>query len=202
MIVEAGIVFGAYLLGSVPSALLLVWTATGKDVRREGSGNVGATNALRAAGWRVGVAVTVIDIAKGAIPVLVMRSVDSRPGWIAATLVAAVLGHCFPVWLDFRGGKGVATGLGVFLVVAPLVAAAAIGVWIVVLLASGWVSLASIVAAATFPLVLGVVGDPDPVLLGAVVLVAVLIVVRHRSNIRLMLSGSEPRKRLWTRRPS
>jgi len=202
MIAAAGTVFGAYLLGSVPSALLLVWTATGKDVRREGSGNVGATNALRAAGWRVGVAVTVIDIAKGAVPVLVMRWVDPRPGWIAATLVAAVLGHCFPVWLDFRGGKGVATGLGVFLVVAPLVAAVAIGVWIVVLVVSGWVSLASMVAAATFPVVLAVVGDPDPVLLGAVVLVAVLIVVRHRSNIRLLLSGSEPRRRLWTRRPS
>ncbi len=202
MIVEAWIVFGAYLLGSVPSALLLVWTATGKDVRREGSGNVGATNALRAAGWRVGLAVTVIDIAKGAVPVLVMRWVDPRPGWIAATLIAAILGHCFPVWLDFRGGKGVATGLGVFLVVAPLVAAAAIGVWIAVLVASGWVSLASIVAAATFPVVLAVVGDPDPVLLGAVVLVAVLIVVRHRSNIRMLLSGSEPRRRPWTRRPS
>lgn len=202
MIAEAGTVFGAYLLGSVPSALVLVWSATGKDVRREGSGNVGATNALRAAGWRVGAAVTLIDIAKGAIPVAVMRWVDPRPGWIAATLVAAVLGHCFPVWLDFRGGKGVATGLGAFLVVNPLAAVTAVGVWIAALLLTGWVSVASMVAAASLPVVLSIVGDPDPVLLGAVAIVAVLIVVRHRSNIRLLLSGSEPRGRPWSRRKS
>lgn len=200
MIADAAIVLGAYLLGSLPSALVLVWTATGKDVRLEGSGNIGATNALRTAGWRVGVAVTLIDIAKGAIPVALMRWIDPRPGWIAATLVAAVLGHCFPVWLDFKGGKGVATGLGVFLVVDPRAALWAVGVWLIVFVVSGWVSLASMVASATFPVVLSVVGDPDPAVLAAVIGVAVVIVIRHRSNIRLLLSGGEPRLTPWRRR--
>jgi glycerol-3-phosphate acyltransferase PlsY len=200
MIAGAAVVLGAYLLGSLPSALVLVWTATGKDVRLEGSGNIGATNALRAAGWRVGASVTVIDIAKGAIPVALMRWIDPRPGWIAATLVAAVLGHCFPVWLDFKGGKGVATGLGVFLVVDPKAALWAVVVWLIVFAVSGWVSLASMVASAGFPVVLSVVGDSDPAVLAAVIGVALLIVIRHRSNIRLLLSGSEPRLKPWWRR--
>lgn len=200
MILRAVIVLGAYLIGSIPSALILVWLLTGKDVRREGSGNVGGTNALRTAGWSVGVSVTLIDIVKGAAPVLAMTLVDPRPPWIAAAVLAAVLGHCFPVWLDFAGGKGVATGLGGFLVVHPWAALAAIGVWIATLGLGRWVSLASMVAAASFPLVLWIVARPDPVLVGAVAAAAMLIVLRHRSNIQLLASGREPRLPPWTGR--
>lgn len=200
MILKLVLVGIAYVLGSIPSALLVVRRATGKDVREEGSGNVGATNAARAAGWRVGVVVTVMDVAKGAIPMWSIESMDAGPAWIAATLLAAVIGHCFPVWLGFRGGKGVATGLGAFVVLDPRAAVLAIVLWVVILAASRWVSVASMTASACFPLLLVVVGDPGPTILGAVIAAAVLIVVRHFSNIRLLLAGEEPRIPSWRRR--
>jgi glycerol-3-phosphate acyltransferase PlsY len=190
----------AYVLGSIPSALLVVRRATGKDVREEGSGNVGATNAARTAGWRVGVLVTVMDVAKGALPMWAMESLDAGAGWIAATLLAAVIGHCFPVWLGFRGGKGVATGLGAFVVLDPRAAGLAILLWVVILLVSRWVSVASMIASACFPLLLVMVGDPGPTILGAVLAAAVLIVSRHLANVRLLLSGEEPRIETWRRR--
>ena len=200
MILKLVLVGIAYVLGSIPSALLVVRRATGKDVREEGSGNVGATNAARAAGWRVGVVVTVMDVAKGAIPMWSIESMDAGPAWIAATLLAAVIGHCFPVWLGFRGGKGVATGLGAFVVLDPRAAVLAIVLWVVILAASRWVSVASMTASACFPLLLVAVGDPGPTILGAVIAAAVLIVVRHLSNIRLLLAGEEPRIPSWRRR--
>jgi glycerol-3-phosphate acyltransferase PlsY len=199
MILRVALVIGAYLLGSLPSALLLVRFATGKDVRLEGSGNVGATNALRTAGWRVGVWVTIIDVAKGAIPMALMLWVHAGPSWQAAAMVAAVLGHCYPVWLRFAGGKGVATGLGAFLVLSPVTAGCAIVVWLVVLLVGRWVSIASMLAAATFPLLLVVLEHPDPVLLTAISAIAVVIVIRHGSNVRMLLEGEEPRMARWWR---
>lgn len=200
MILKLVLVGVAYMLGSIPSALLVVRRATGKDVREEGSGNVGATNAARTAGWRVGVLVTVMDVAKGALPMWAMASLDAGAGWIAATLLAAVIGHCFPVWLGFRGGKGVATGLGAFVVLDPRAAGLAILLWVVILLVSRWVSVASMTASACFPLLLVMVGDPGPTILGAVLSAAVLIVIRHLSNVRLLLAGEEPRIQHWRRR--
>jgi glycerol-3-phosphate acyltransferase PlsY len=199
MILRVALVIGAYLLGSLPSALLLVRFATGKDVRLEGSGNVGATNALRTAGWKVGVWVTIIDVAKGAIPMALMLWAHAGPAWQAAAMVAAVLGHCYPVWLRFAGGKGVATGLGAFLVLSPVTAGCAIVVWLVVLLIGRWVSIASMLAAATFPLLLVVLEHPDPVLLTAISATAVVIVIRHGSNVRMLLEGEEPRMARWWR---
>ena len=130
----------AYLLGSLPTALVVVRLMTGKDVRRMGSGNIGGTNALRAAGWKAGVAVTVIDVAKGALAVWLMRMYNPESGWVAAAMLAVVVGHCYPVWLRFRGGKGVAAGFGAFLVIAPLSALAAF--------APDMVTLVSVSAAA------------------------------------------------------
>jgi glycerol-3-phosphate acyltransferase PlsY len=181
----------AYLMGSLPTALLVVRAVTGGDVRSTGSGNVGGTNALRAAGWRVGAAVTLVDIAKGAIPVWLMRWYNPSSGWVAAAMVAVVVGHCFPVWLKFKGGKGVATGIGAFLVIAPLSTLAAFGLWLVVLLVFRRVSLASMVASASFPLILKLVDAPDAVILGAVSAAAVLIILRHTSNIKRLLAGTE-----------
>lgn len=191
MSVELSLVILAYLLGAVPTAYLLVRAATGEDVREKGTGNVGGTNALRAAGWKVGVAVTLIDMAKGALPVWLMKMYDPESVWLAAVLVAAVLGHCYPVWLRFQGGKGVATGLGVFMVLAPVSALAAIAVWVVILVIWRWVSLASMVASASFPLILKLIDQPELVTLVAVSAVAVLIILRHGSNIRSLLEGTE-----------
>lgn len=188
---ELLLVFFAYLLGSLPTALLVVRLFTGDDVRRKGSGNVGATNALRAAGWKAGVVVTLIDVAKGAVPVWLMKQYNPESIWIAAVMLAAVLGHCYPVWLKFRGGKGVATGFGAFLVVAPLSALAALALWFVVLVIWRWVSLASMVASASFPMILKLIDNPDLVTLVAVSAAAVLIILRHGSNIRNMLAGEE-----------
>ena len=191
MTVEALLVALAYLLASLPTAYLLVRLRTGGDVRRAGSGNVGATNALRIAGWRIGVAVTMVDVAKGSLAVWIMRQYNPESRWVAAALVAAVIGHCFPVWLKFRGGKGVATGFGAFLVIAPWSALVALGLWVVVLAIWRWVSLASMVASAAFPLVLKVMSKPDLVTLAAVSVAAVIIILRHGSNIRNMLNGEE-----------
>lgn len=188
---ELMIVALAYFLGSLPTAYLLVRLMTGHDVRRKGSGNVGGTNALRTAGWKVGVAVTIIDMAKGAIPVWLMQWFNPESGWIAAAMLAAVVGHCYPVWLKFRGGKGVATGFGAFMVLAPLSAFAAFGLWFVVLLIWRWVSLASMTASASFPLILKLIDNPDVVTLTAVSAAAILIILRHSSNIRNMVAGTE-----------
>lgn len=190
---ELVLVTAAYLIGSFPSALLVVWMFSGKDVRREGSGNVGAANATRVAGYGAGAVVTVLDVAKGAVPVWLMWVLNPASGWLAATLLAAVVGHCYPVWLRFRGGKGVATAFGAFLVLSPVPALIALGVWAVVLAVGRRVSLASLVATAVFPVLLALLDPPGPVMLAAVSAVAVLIILRHRSNIRQLIDGSEPR---------
>jgi glycerol-3-phosphate acyltransferase PlsY len=188
---ELILVLMAYLLGSLPTALLLVRLMTGEDVRQKGSGNIGGTNALRAAGWKAGVAVTLIDIGKGALAVALMQRYNPESVWVAAAMLAVVIGHCYPVWLKFRGGKGVAAGFGAFVVVAPLSAAAALVVWFLVLVISRWVALASMVASAVFPLALKLIDKPDMVTLVSVSAAAVLIIFRHSSNIRKMLTGEE-----------
>ena len=191
MRIELVLVVFAYFLGSLPTALLLVRLMTGEDIRSKGSGNVGGTNALRAAGWKAGVAVTVIDVAKGAFAVWLMQMYNPESGWVSAAMLAVVVGHCYPVWLKFRGGKGVAAGFGAFLVIAPLSALAALGVWFVVLVVSRWVAMASMVASAVFPMAIKLIDEPDLVTLISVSAAAVLIIFRHSSNIRKMLAGGE-----------
>jgi len=193
MIIELTLVAFAYLVGSVPFAYIFVRYVTGRDVRREGSGNVGATNALRSAGWKVGVSVTVLDVAKGSLAVWAMMVFNPESSWLAASMLAVVAGHCFPPWLLFRGGKGVATGFGAFLLIAPLSALAALGVWIVMLAVFRWVSLASMTATASFPVLIQLVGHPDWVTLTSVAAAAILIILRHHSNIRNLVTGNEPR---------
>ncbi|HSO22408.1 MAG TPA: glycerol-3-phosphate 1-O-acyltransferase PlsY [Chondromyces sp.] len=190
---EIALVVIAYLVGSVPTAYLLVRMAVGQDIRTRGSGNVGGTNALRTAGWRIGITVTLIDVVKGVLAVWLMRLYNPESGWVAAAVLAAVLGHCYPVWLKFRGGKGVATGFGAFLVIAPLSALAALGLWFVVLTIARWVSLASMVASAAFPLLLKLIDRPDLRTLAAVSVAAVVIVLRHVSNMRKIVAGEEAR---------
>lgn len=193
MMIELSLVAFAYFVGSIPFAYIFVRYVTGRDVRREGSGNVGATNALRSAGWKVGVAVTVLDIAKGSLAVWAMMVFNPESAWLAGSMLAVVAGHCFPPWLLFSGGKGVATGFGAFLVIAPLSALAALGVWFVMLAVFRWVSLASMVATASFPVLIQLVDRPDWITLASVAAAAILIILRHHSNIRNLISGEEQR---------
>jgi glycerol-3-phosphate acyltransferase PlsY len=192
-LVELVLVVFAYFVGSIPFAYIFVRWVTGRDVRSEGSGNVGATNALRSAGWKVGVTVTALDIAKGSLAVWAMMVFNPESAWLAAAVLAVVAGHCFPPWLLFRGGKGVATGFGAFLVIAPLSAVAALGVWVVMLAAFRWVSLASMTATASFPVIIQLLDRPDWITLSTVAATAILIILRHHSNIRNLLTGEEMR---------
>jgi glycerol-3-phosphate acyltransferase PlsY len=191
-----------YLLGSIPTGYLLVRIFLHEDIRAVGSGNIGATNVLRSGGKGLGAATFLLDMLKGCfavwvggmlgaalIPAAPLRSVQ------ALAALCAVLGHMFPIWLKLRGGKGVATGFGVFLVAAPLAALAAISVFIVVLLLSRFVSLASILGAAAFPaFAYFLVHGDKPVFYVAVqCTVALLIILKHHQNIRRLLSGTESR---------
>jgi len=182
----------AYLMGSVPFAYLLVrWSGRG-DVRRVGSGNVGATNTLRAAGWKAAAAVLVLDIAKGVAAVLLMTRVTADPAWHAAAGAAVVMGHCFPVWLKFAGGKGVATAGGVFILLAPVAAAAAAGVWGLVLAVSRRVSISSMAAAACYPVALWYLARPRLPVLVWVSAISLVVLWRHRSNLERLIRGEEP----------
>ena len=191
--IELLLVALAYFVGSIPFAYIFVRYVTGRDVRTEGSGNVGATNALRSAGWKVGVSVTVLDILKGSLAVWAMMVFNPESAWLAAAVLAVVAGHCFPPWLLFRGGKGVATGFGAFLVIAPLSAVAALGVWFVMLAVFRWVSLASMTATASFPVIIQILDHPDWITLSTVAATAILIILRHHSNIRNLVTGKEMR---------
>jgi glycerol-3-phosphate acyltransferase PlsY len=191
----------AYLLGSIPFGYLLVRLSGGGDVRQTGSGGTGATNVSRRAGKRVGVLTLLLDALKGAAAVLLARGLlgAGDEWWVCAAGVAAVLGHVFPVWLRFRGGKGVATGLGVFLVLAPLATLCALAVFVAVVRLWRYVSLGSMTGAAALPLAvwaLGALGISDraaaPVLAVAFT-GAALIVFMHRANIGRLLRGEESR---------
>jgi glycerol-3-phosphate acyltransferase PlsY len=183
---------GAYLLGSIPFGLLLGRALGGVDVRAAGSGNIGATNVARTAGKAAGGLVLALDAAKGAAPISIGQHGLEAP--ISVVVVAglfAVLGHVFPVWLRFRGGKGVATALGVFLALSPLATSSAIAVFALVFALRRVVSLGSLIASvALVPLVAGLDGRRE--VLALTVLVAGLVVVRHRGNIRRLLSRQEP----------
>jgi glycerol-3-phosphate acyltransferase PlsY len=196
------IVVVAYLLGSLPSGYLLVRIFRHQDIRLAGSGNIGATNVLRSSGKGLGAATFLLDMLKGSSAVALGALVGSllAPGVApdnmkALAALVAVLGHIFPVWLGFRGGKGVATGFGVFLVAAPLAALAAISVFAVVLAISHYVSLASILGSASFPLFACFLGHGHrpPLFIAVQVAVALLLIAKHHQNIGRLMAGTESR---------
>jgi glycerol-3-phosphate acyltransferase PlsY len=181
----------AYLLGSIPTGFLL-GSFSGIDIRKTGSGNVGATNVARVVGKKQGVITLLVDVAKGFIPVLIASRLGFDLTVTGLVALAALVGHLYPVFLKFQGGKGVATALGIFLAAAPLASLALVVVFAVVMLAWRWVSLASMVAAGAAPLVLLIFSYPSPlVVLG--LMIALLIIFRHRENIRRLRSGAEPK---------
>jgi len=196
------IVTAAYLLGSVPTGYLLVRFFLHRDIRSSGSGNIGATNVLRSGGKGLGAATFLLDVLKGGAAVylggvlgaILLPGTPLRSAQALAALFA-VLGHIFPVWLRFKGGKGVATGFGVFLVSAPWAALAAIAVFAVVFAITRYVSLASILGAACFPVFAWymVSGDKPALYIAVQTIVALIIIFKHHQNVRRLLSGTESR---------
>jgi glycerol-3-phosphate acyltransferase PlsY len=185
----------SYFVGAIPTSYLAGRIFRGIDLREHGSKNLGATNVYRTLGWKYAVPVGLVDIAKGALPVLIFapRASDSQLFALACG-VAAIVGHVFSVFVRFQGGKGVATAAGVMLGLAPLSLGVALVIWIVVLKLSGYVSLASIAAAAVFPLAVYLLERPDqPEILWLDALVAAAIIWFHRANIRRLLNGTENR---------
>ncbi len=189
----AALVGVAYLLGSVAFAVLLVRSVTGKDIRAEGSGNAGATNVLRAHGKRLGLLVAALDIGKGALAVFLVRLVTADPRYAAAAGFAAILGHVFPIFYGFRGGKGVATAVGAFLVLVPWATLVCIAIFVLVVAVTKYVSLGSVIAMVLLPPVAGLVfGAPRSIVMAAAG-AAILIVLKHRENLQRLASGKERR---------
>jgi glycerol-3-phosphate acyltransferase PlsY len=192
----------AYLMGSIPVGYLLVRFFLKQDVRSIGSGNIGATNVLRSGNKGLGAATFLLDMLKGCAAVYIgaLIGVLLAPDALvrnmqALAALSAVLGHIFPVWLRFKGGKGVATGFGVFLVAAPTSALAAIAVFALVLLLTRYVSLASILGAASFPLFAWMLvrGERPPFFIAVQFAVSLLLIAKHHQNIHRLLAGTESR---------
>lgn len=190
----------AYLLGSVPGGLVL-GRLVGVDLRTQGSGNAGATNAVRARGPWFGGAVFAFDVAKGVIAVALLPWLNAAAApWLALACAGAVIvGHVFPVWFRFRGGKGFATALGVLLVLSPLALAVVAGVWVVVLVLTGYVSAATLCGALAFPASIAAAERGQlSALLWFAIFLAVFLFFTHRSNLARLARGSEHRfHRVW-----
>jgi glycerol-3-phosphate acyltransferase PlsY len=189
---EVLVVVAAYLIGSLSFATILVRVFLGKDVRELGSGNAGATNVLRTAGGKLAAATMALDVVKGSAAVLLMRAVTYDPLWAGLAAVAAVLGHLFPVFFGFRGGKGVATVIGAFLVLAPLAVLVVVLVFAAVVALTRYVSLGSVTAACVLPLALRLLHAPDAIIVTGAAM-TLLLLVSHRANIRRLLAGTERR---------
>ncbi len=180
-----------YLLGSLSFAVLLVRLKTGRDIRTEGSGNAGATNVLRAHGRGLALVVAALDIGKGAAAVLLVRLATADQRYAAAAGFAAVLGHVFPLYYGFRGGKGVATAVGAFAVLAPLATLVCVALFVAIVAATRYVSLGSVVAMALLPPVAGGLFHASGPVVVAAAATAVLVVLKHRENLKRLAEGTE-----------
>jgi len=181
----------AYLLGSIPFAFLLA-RRRGIDLRRAGSGNVGASNVLRTSGVSLAVLAIALDGLKGTLAVLIAERVSAVPAAPVAAGLASVLGHVYPVWLRFHGGKGVATAAGVFTLLAPAALTAAAAVFAIAVVATRVISVGSVSAAVTLPIATALMDAPRLVVAGAV-LAAAIIVHSHRANLARLVAGTERR---------
>jgi acyl phosphate:glycerol-3-phosphate acyltransferase len=200
----------AYLIGSIPFSFIIARAVAGADIRREGSHNVGATNVIRTVGKLPGIIALLLDLAKGYAAIEIARWIVSRPEWpflpssagpihsremwIALAGLIAVLAHMFPVWLRLHGGKGVATAAGVFLALSPIVFAAGAIVFLIVLISTRFVSLASITSAASIPVFMRFLVQDTPFWRIVIsILIAVAVITKHHSNIARITQGSERR---------
>ncbi len=182
-----------YLIAAIPTGIVLAKVMGYEDVRGKGSGNIGATNVYRVAGKLPGILTLAGDILKGFLPLLACKT------WLAPTSIQlgiacamAIVGHCYPVYLKFRGGKGIATALGIFLVISPIAVLGAAIVFGITVATTRFVSLASVLAAMSAPLLVLMLNEPQPIFL-ATLFIATLIIWRHRSNIKRLLDGAEDR---------
>ncbi len=193
------LVAGAYLLGAVSFSLVVVWLLKGIDLRTVGSGNAGATNVLRTAGTGPALAVLLLDVGKGVAAVAVARALGAPGPVVGAAAAAAVAGHIFPIYHGFRGGKGIATLCGAMGVLAPRPALLAALIFVLVLAATRYVSLASMTGAGLFPILIylsgriGWTGPAPPWLLITTALIAILVIAKHSANVRRLIAGSENR---------
>jgi len=186
------LLLAAYSIGSIPFALILARRWGTDDLRRIGSGNLGAANVMRASGVTAGVLVAILDVTKGACCVLLAARLSQNAVAPAAAGVAAIVGHVYPVWLRFRGGKGVATACGVFSVLAPPAVPPALALFLITVTLTKYVSLGSIVATIALPPLAYVTGSPAPAVIAAIG-AATLIIFRHRSNFARLRTGTERR---------
>ena len=179
-----------YLIAAVPTGIVLARVMGYEDVRDKGSGNIGATNVYRVAGKLPGVLTLVGDILKGFLPLLACKTwLTPTPTQLGIACAVAIVGHCYPVYLKFRGGKGIATALGIFLVISPAAVLGAAIVFGVAIAITRFISLGSVLAAMATPLLVLMLNEPQPIFL-ATLFIAALIVWRHRSNIKRLLDGS------------
>lgn len=189
MIVELLILLQGYLIGSIPFGFLIVKLTEGADVRKSGSGNIGATNVYRKSKW-AGIATLLLDGGKGYLAVLIAGWMGADIQWQSIAAVAAIVGHIYTVFLRFKGGKGVATGAGAYLAVAPAAVGTTLVLFTLIVLTTRYISLASILATAAFPLWAYLYHEPWGVILWGIIGSA-LIVAKHHQNIRRLLTGSE-----------
>ena len=188
----------SYLLGATPTSYWIGRFAYGVDLRSEGSGNLGATNAFRVLGWKAALPVMIVDIGKGWLPAAMFVGLDGSDAWAWALAygAAAIVGHVFSFWVGFAGGKGVATSTGVFLAIVPAALGAGLAVWIVTLVSIRIVSVASLAGAVTIPVVVFLTEQPGgPLMAWFTVGLAAFVFWAHRSNIQRLLRGEEPRIR-------
>ena len=188
---NAAVILAAYLIGSIPFALILArrW---GADLRQVGSGNLGATNVMRASGVSAGMLVAALDIAKGAASVWLATRVGDGGELPAAAGLAAIVGHIYPIWIRFRGGKGVATACGVFSMLTPPAVPPALAMFAAVVWLTKYISLGSVVATIALPPIAYALGSPAPAVIAAAA-AAAIIVFRHRSNVIRLWTGTERR---------
>ncbi len=185
------LICASYLIGAIPTGLLLTRLLGGEDIRKAGSGNIGATNVYRVAGRKLGLITLLGDCLKGVIPLVVAQQLFQIGGAnLALIAIAAFIGHCFPVYLGFKGGKGVATALGIFLVLSPMSILGALAVFILVLWKWRYISLASISAAAVIPFLV-LAFSQSLSLFAATLVIALLVIWRHSSNIARLRAGTE-----------
>jgi glycerol-3-phosphate acyltransferase PlsY len=183
----------SYVLGSIPFGFILLRIFRGQDVRQTGSGNIGATNVARSSP-ALGVLTLVLDALKGLAAVLITRSIFPNQTLLAGmAALFAILGHMFSIWLKFHGGKGVATGLGSFVIIAPKAILAVVCIFVVLVFAFRYVSLASIAGVALFPVLAIFLDGNSPKMLTVMGIAAILIVARHHENIRRLIAGTESR---------
>jgi len=195
------VLMAAYLVGAIPFGYLLVRWKTGADIRASGSGNIGATNVMRTVGGAAAIATLLLDIAKGFFAVwLAGRLTSGQLTWMSGAALAVMIGHAYPVFLGFRGGKAVASFLGAFLYLAPLAVAAALIVFAGMVVWTRHISAGSITAAGTFPLAVWLILHPPWPLLLAALAAGALVVHRHQDNIRRLRAGTESVFALGTRK--